>query len=326
MVPVNYLRVDRILVRNGQATGAQVRDLAQGSQFEIKARSVVVAAGPWTESLISGTLGRAPGAITAGQALAVNIRVDRVLSSVAIGARSRTRRDSDPVGGGKRYLFAAPQPGSTLLGTWYAPAGETPAGESRVSPGQGSTSLLEEFNQACPGLELRAADLAGCQWGWLRLKGNTERGRSLALAERPRILDHATTNGVGHLFSVEPVKYTTARSVAERLVDLVFRDLGRPAPPCRTAEVPLTQAGTDAEVTAFDVRRAVHEEMAVKLGDIVFRRSNMGNSLRIDRGAVTQIARLAGAELGWDTMRQGAEVDEVMNKTQHPVAMGEPVG
>src|SRR3954453_9948254 len=282
MVPVNYLRVDRLLVRNGQATGAQATDLAQGSQFEIRARSVVVAAGPWTESLISGTLGRAPGAITAGQALAVNIRVDRVLSSVAIGARSRNGRDSDPVGGGKRYLFAAPQPGSTLLGTWYASAAE-----SRVSPGLGSTSLLQEFNEACPGLELTAADLAGCQWGWLRLKGNTEKGRSMALAERPRIINHGTTNRVGHLFSVEPVKYTTARSVAERLVNWVFRDLGRPAPPCRTAEVPLTQAGTDAEVTAFDVRRAVHEEMAVKLGDIVFRRSNMGNSLRLDRGAVT---------------------------------------
>jgi len=319
-VPVNYLRVDRILVRNRQATGVQVTDLAQGNQFEVKARSVVVAAGPWTESLISGTLGRAPAAITAGQALAVNIRIDRVLSSVAIGARSHTGPDMDPVGGGQRYLFAAPQPGSTVLGTWYAPAAE-----SRATPAQGSANLLQEFNQACPGLELSAADVAGSQWGWLRLKGNTERGRSMALAERPRILNHGT-NGVRHLFSVEPVKYTTARSVAERVVDRVFSDMGRPAPPCRTAEVPLAPAGTDGAVTASAVRRAVLEEMALKLGDIVFRRSNMGNALRLDREAVTQIARMAGAELGWDTMRQGAEVDEVMNRTQHPVAIEEPVG
>ncbi|MFL5548372.1 MAG: glycerol-3-phosphate dehydrogenase/oxidase [Gemmatimonadales bacterium] len=320
VVPVNYLRVERILVRNRQVTGVQVTDLAQGSQFEVMARSVVVAAGPWTESLISGTLGKAPGGMTAGHALAVNIRVDRVLSSVAIGVRSRTGRDWDPVGGGKRFLFAAPQPGTTLLGTWYAPAGE-----SHASPDQGSSSLLQEFNQACPGLELSAADVASCQWGWLRLKG-TEKGRSMALAERPRIIDHGTTNSVGHLFSVEPVKYTTARSVAERVVDWVFRDLGRKAPACTTAEVPLAVAGTDAEVTASDIRRAVHEEMAVKLGDIVFRRSNLGNSGRPDRAAVTRAARLAGAELGWDTMRQGAEVDEVMNRRQHPVAVEEPVG
>ena len=79
-------------------------------------------------------------------------------------------------------------------------------------------------------------------------------------------------------------------------------------------------------MTASDVRRAVHEEMAVKLGDIVYRRSNLGNSGRPDRETVTQIARLAGAELGWDTIRQGAEVDEVMNRTQHPVAVMEPIG
>ena len=321
VIPVNYLRVDRILVRHGQTAGVQVTDLAQGSQFEVKARAVVVAAGPWTEGLISGTLGRAPGAITAGHALAVNIRVDRVLSSVAIGARSRTGRDLDPVGGGKRYLFAAPQPGSTLLGTWYAPAGE-----SQASPDQGSTSLLQEFNQACPGLELSDAEVVGCQWGWLRVKGSTERGRRMGLAERPRIINHGATNGVRHLFSVEPVKYTTARSVAQRVVDWVFRDLGRTAPACRTTEVPLALAGTDGAVTASDVRRAVHEEMAVKLGDIVYRRSNLGNSGRPDRETVTQIARLAGTELGWDTIRQGAEVDEVMNRTQHPVAVMEPIG
>ena len=320
-VPINYLRVDRILVEAGRAAGARVTDLAQGAQCEVKARSVVVAAGPWTESLISGTLGRESGAVTAGHALAVNIRIDRVLASVAIGARSRTRADFDPVGGGGRYLFAAPKSGGSLLGTWYAPAGK-----SHASPDHGRLTLLQEFNQACPGLELSAEEVTGCQWGWLPLKGSNERGRSTALAERPRIVNHGGTGGIGHLFSVEPVKYTTARSVAERVVDWVFRDLGRTAPACSTADVPLVLAGTDGVLTAGDVRRAVREEMALKLGDIVFRRSDLGNSPRLDRGAVSEIARVAGAELGWDTLRQGAEVEEVLNPMQHAVAVEEPVG
>jgi glycerol-3-phosphate dehydrogenase len=125
---------------------------------------------------------------------------------------------------------------------------------------------------------------------------------------------------------VEPVKYTTARSVAERVVDWVFRDMGRTAPACRTADVPLVLAGTDGVLTASDVRRAVREEMALKLGDIVFRRSDLGNSPRLDRGAVREIAGVAGAELGWDTLRQGAEVEEVLNPMQHAVAVEEPVG
>ena len=149
----------------------------------------------------------------------------------------------------------------------------------------------------------------------------------MGLAERPRIINHGrTTNGVRHLFSVEPVKYTTARGVAERVVDWVFRDLGRIVPACRTTEVPLTPAGKDGEVTASDVQRAVREEMAVTLGDIVFRRTNLGNIGRPALETVTLVAQMAGAELGWDTIRQGAEVAEVMNRTQHPVPVEEPVG
>jgi glycerol-3-phosphate dehydrogenase len=186
---------------------------------------------------------------------------------------------------------------------------------------------VEEFNEACPGLELSTADVTGCQWGWLRLKGSIERGRSMALAERPRIINHgSTTDGVRHLFSVEPVKYTTARSVAERVVDWVFRDLRRTVPACRTSEVPLTLAGTGGEITTSDVQKAVREEMAVKLGDIVFRRSNLGNTGKPALETVTRVAQMAAAELGWDTIRQDAEVAEVMNRTQHPVSVEEPVG
>jgi glycerol-3-phosphate dehydrogenase len=102
--------------------------------------------------------------------------------------------------------------------------------------------------------------------------------------------------------------------------------LGRKGPACRTTEVPLTLAGTDGEVTASDVQRSVREEMAVKLGDIVFRRSNVGNAGRPALETVTRIGQMAGAELGWDTIRQGAEVAEVMNRMQHPVPVEEPVG
>jgi glycerol-3-phosphate dehydrogenase len=66
--------------------------------------------------------------------------------------------------------------------------------------------------------------------------------------------------------------------------------------------------------------------MALRLGDIVFRRSNLGTSSRLDRETVTEVARLAGGELGWDTMRQDAEVEEVLNPRQHSLAVEEPVG
>jgi hypothetical protein len=51
--------------------------------------------------------------------------------------------------------------------------------------------------------------------------------------------------------------------------------------------------------------------MAVKLSDIVFRRSALAEG-SLSRSTVVEIAQLASAELGWDTMRQQAEIDEVI--------------
>jgi glycerol-3-phosphate dehydrogenase len=327
-VAANYVRVDRLLVREGGVRGAMVTDLAGGAQFEVRAHTVVVAAGPWTPEILAGTVGVGHRVPLPGRALAVNVRIDRPIAQVAVGARARSGVDQDPVGGGHRFLFAAPQEGSTLLGTWYTAA---PIGDPRAVVEDGVRRLVREFSQTCPGLGLTPGDVAGYQWGWLPLKGPDERGKATSLAERPRIVDHGTDN-LRHLLSVEGVKYTTARSVGERVVDWVFRDLGRASPACRTAEVLLEGADDEGlfrmggTLGRADVQRAVHEEMALKLSDIVFRRSSVGTHAPLSRAALSETARLAGAELGWDALRQEAEIEEVVRQPGVLLATAEPVG
>jgi glycerol-3-phosphate dehydrogenase len=317
-VPANYVRVDRLLMRDRRAEGALVTDLNQGIQFEVRARVVVVAAGPWTSELLASTLEPDPGTARAARALAVNVRIDRPLSPVAVGVQARSGPDDDPVCGGNRFLFAVPYNGSTLLGTWYAvDRGQ----DSRSLIAHGVRQLVREFKQACSKLELSATQVAGYQWGWLPLKGANERGRATALAERYRIIDHAKSDNVRHLLSVEGVKYTTARKVAERVVDWVFHALGRSSPPCRTEDVPLDISGgdavtrTDGHLVRADVQRAVHEEMALKLSDIVLRRTTLGTA-SLSRRVLAETAQLAAAELGWDAMRQEAEIDEVLQQRE----------
>ena len=328
-VVANYVRVDQLLVRDGRAEGATVTDLDRGSQFEVRSRAVVVAAGPWTAELIAGTLGQGVRGITTGRALAVNLVIDRALADVAVATLAHSSFAEDPVGGGNRYLFAAPQDGLTLLGTGYSVADD---GNWSVTRERGMVSLLREFNQACPGLELSAGEVLGCQWGWLPLKGRHERGRSTALAERPRIIDHGTANQVRHLMSVEGVKYTTARRIAERVVDWAFQDLGRASPRCLTTEVQLDSAGegdfarTGGMLSTTDIRRAIHQEMALKLSDILRRQSGLSMATRLSRTKVAEAARLAGTELGWDAMRQEAEIEDVMRQTGSPLVAQEPVG
>ena len=164
--------------------------------------------------------------------------------------------------------------------------------------------------------------MVDCQWGWLPLKNGKEPGRPDALAERTRITDHGAANGVRHLISVEGVKFTTARLVVERAIDRVFVSLGRAIPPCRTAEQQLDEATVPPEVTETlseeEIFRAVRQEMAVKLSDLVFRRTRLGAAPKLQRGAVEAAARTFAAESGWDERRVVEEVDAVMREAGAP--------
>jgi glycerol-3-phosphate dehydrogenase len=219
--------------------------------------------------------------------------------------------------GGRRFLFLAPNGDTTLLGTWYSVAhGAEPLAEVE----RGAKVLVQEFNEACRGLALAPGDVVRHQWGWLPLKAGMEPGRPDSLADQPRVLDHGGSDGIRHLLSVEGVKYTTARRVAERAVDLVFAGLGRTSPRCLTSVTPID---TGAEP---DVLYAVREEMAVKLEDIVFRRTNLGAPPGPDRSVVEAAGRVAATELGWDTARQETEIETVMRNTGLPSAAMEAVG
>ena len=329
-VAANYIRVDRLRHRNGAVTGASVIDRLTGAELDIQARAVLVTAGPWTREVMATLPGAgAPVPSAPERALGLNVAIGRRLADVAVGVRARSSRREDPVGGGRRFLFLAPQGEATLLGTWYTLAGEAEVDEARAT---GVRALIREFNDACPGLRLTDADVLRCHSGWLPLKAGNEPGRPDALAERPRVVDHGRSNGLRHLISVEGVKYTTARRVAEHAVDRVFTSLGWTSPPCRTAEVPLPGAqamvapGLGARATGEEVVRAVREEMAVNLSDIVFRRTALGTAPGPERAAVEEAARVAGKELSWDKPRQESEIDAVMRQAGVSSAAMEAVG
>ena len=328
-VPVNYARIDRLRIRDGAVSGARATDRISGAELDIQARAVLLAAGPWTDDLIAGALRpKLPFTPMRSHALGMNLVIGRRLADVAVGVRAHSGRGEDPVCGGRRFLFFAPQGEATLLGTWYAAAD---AADPHAALERGPRALLQELNDACPGLELTGGDVVRVQWGWLPLKAGIESGRPDALAERPRLVDHGRRNGVRGLLSMEGVKYTTARRVAEQAVDRVFASLGRVSPPCRTSEVRITGAETrtpaaGSAAAGDEIVHAVRNEMAVKLTDVVLRRTALGALPGPNRTVVEAAARVAGAELGWDASRQETEIDAVMRQSGIPGPAMEAVG
>jgi glycerol-3-phosphate dehydrogenase len=68
----------------------------------------------------------------------------------------------------------------------------------------------------------------------------------------------------------------------------------------------------DAELLTGEVLYSVREEMALKLGDVVFRRTGIGTAACPAIEVLRATARIMAGELGWTDERQREEVEEVL--------------
>jgi glycerol-3-phosphate dehydrogenase len=273
----NHVGAVELRRAGGRVTGALLRDELSGRSFELRARTVVNAAGPWAAGL------EARGGTATPLLRARNLVLRRPSGApFAVGARS-----------GGRFLFLVPWEGRALVGTSYEPAGSEPSDP---------LLFLEEARSAFPWAGLSAGDLALVHEGLVPGAGGGD-----GLATRGRVVDHAREGGPAGLVSVLGVKYTTARALAERAVDRVVAALGRAAPACRTATTPLAEARRLEGTLEERARRAARDEMAVTLADAVLRRLDMGGAGAPGRAETATVARVLAGELGWDAARERAE-------------------
>jgi len=120
--------------------------------------------------------------------------------------------------------------------------------------------------------------------------------------------------------------------VAERVVDQVARDLGAGAAACRTAETRLVESKaaldlySDGAMNRATILRAIREEMALKLSDIVLRRYDGGVLPALPRRLVAEVAEVASSELGWTAEQQLSEIEEVLRQANSAPTVMEPTG
>jgi glycerol-3-phosphate dehydrogenase len=279
-VVVNHAEVVALLRAGGRAVGIAVRDALTGGTHEVKARLVVNAAGPWVDDVL-GLCGirRSPVALLRARNLVLR-RPPPV--PFAVGARSDGR-----------YLFLVPWQGRTIVGTSY---------EAALEPPSDPRAFLDSAARAFPWASLDWADVTLIHEGLV-----PGRGGASGLSTRPRLHDHESEDGLPGLVSLQGVKYTTARAVAEKAVDLVERRLGRSPTPCRTAVTLLAKARPLAGSLEERGRAAVREEMAQTLADAVLRRLDLGTAGPPPAADLQALCRVMGAELGWDAAREHAE-------------------
>jgi len=276
--------------------GVSARDRLTGTQFDVRARTVVNAAGPWTAPFL-----RQCGIDRRWPLLkAINLVTTRPAKSVALVSPTRAGR----------ALVLLPWQGRTLIGT--SESVQATVADDQLVASQEIATFIQEINHTFPALELTAGEVSLVHRGVVPAASRNGR---LSLLGHSDVLDHAR-EGVKELISIVGVKYTTARAVAERTVDLALRKLGRGPIRCRTAEELLPGASradqpAAAPVLTAQVLHAIRSEMAYTLIDVVVRRTGLGAAAHPEAATVLECARTMQPELGWSDERVGREIDEL---------------
>ena len=226
--------VKDFILERGRVVGAVVNDLVSGDSYEIRSKQVVVAAGVWTEKLVS-KVAKPRFRVTASKGVHISVPRNRIDSKA--GVISRTE---------KSVLFIIPWGEFWLIGTtdtpWSGSLDEPPATGADID------YLLATVNGILE-KPLARKDITGV-WSGLRPLVAGDAGDTTKLSR-----EHLVSQVAPGLTAIVGGKLTTYRAMAEDVVSRLF-----PRKPSKTLSLPLVGA---EGFTAIWERRG---EIAAKLG------------------------------------------------------------
>ena len=232
----NHCEVRGFLRRGGRVEGVTVHDTLGNDTFDIRGRVVINAAGPFAEQLYVRDGIRPERHVPLSRDMALVIRRPLVRGQAL--AMQTAYRDPDAfLSRGARHLFIMPWRDVTLIGV-----------NSIVYPGDpyaltSTEAEVEEFvheiDQAVPSWGLTPSDVAMVYAGLLPIGSGTLRHANVSFGKRPYLADNVQTDGLEGLITAIANRYTIARGLGERAVDMAFQKLGRAAATCRTEVTPL---------------------------------------------------------------------------------------
>jgi glycerol-3-phosphate dehydrogenase len=358
----NYVEATRFLRQGDRIVGIEACDLLTGEEFQIRAKVTINASGGWAPDLLGSQedMRLKPRPIFSRDACFI---VDRPLVSreYALSLQGKTKDPDAILSRGHRHLFLVPWQNRTLVGVWHVVWKDDP---DKVNvTGEELETFLEEINSAYPALGLSLEDVSRWMAGLVLFGEKQVDHTNLSYGKRSQIVDHSKTHHIDGLITLLGVRFTTARGVGEKAVDLVLNKLGMKDVRSRTAFTPL-QGGDigsftallhtalenkpsiihstaypnllhnhgsmydrvlrlavsepelaefvpDTKVLKAEIVHAVKDEMALNLGDIVFRRTDIATGGHPGGSALRVCAELAAAELGWDKRRVEKEIQLV---------------
>jgi glycerol-3-phosphate dehydrogenase len=342
---VNYVRARGLRADHSSIRGVQARDELSGRELELRARFIINAAGPWVEDWLPAGAGRPQAPIfRASRAFNLLTRALPFPDGVGLTVRAQGIGDATyfilPWNGhsliGTRHLRCDPTTRSTgvmreevlafvndlntVLGQHRLTGADVRGVFSGLLPEaedhSGTEVALERDPQVIdhePAGLMGLVSIVGVKWtiapavaaqavriACRRLGTDEESGR------RPRKLAPRASAIVAGPRDAPSLD----RAVLAHL-EQCYGAAHRHVLALMTAEPALAaRVVADQPVVLAQVAYAARAEMAVRLADVVMRRTPLYLSHALDRMALTACAATLARELRWSTKETGAQVDE----------------
>jgi glycerol-3-phosphate dehydrogenase len=210
----------------GRLAAGRVRDLMTGRSIRVRARCFINVSGPWLDHIRRLDDPGAPPRLKVTKGVHAVFDRSRIGNRDAIVIRGY---------GDNRVMFAIPWQAQTLIGTTDTYYEGDPA--AVATDADDIEYILASTNRAFPNANVTARDIISTYAGLRPLVAPEDEMDESAVSRDDQIFESPAG-----LLSLGGGKLTTHRHVAEHIVDMAARRLGRRVGRCRTASVPLPGA------------------------------------------------------------------------------------
>ena len=333
---------------SSEGTGIRLRDLAAGAEFDLAARVVVNASGPWTD-LTNEALGRPTRYM--GGTKGSHIVLDHPELLEATHGRELFFENDDG-----RIVLIYPLKGRVMVGTTDIDADPR---EPAVCTEEEVDYFFALVHHVLPGIRLDRSQIVYRFAGIRPLPHHDD--EAPGFVSRDYRIEPAELGDGRLLLSLVGGKWTTFRALGAHLADLVLARLGMPRrtgteslPIGGGAGFPATDAARDAWIADHagrvgaeraarllerygtraaeviealgaddgmlthlegysrdEVRHLARTEHVVHLGDLVYRRTSAAFVGAVTAGLLDELAEVAGDALGWSAARRRREVEQL---------------
>jgi glycerol-3-phosphate dehydrogenase len=223
---LNYAKVEDLVTENGKVVGVLVSDQLTGEQYQVRAKKIINATGPWVDTL------REKDGSKKGKMLILSKGVHVVIDQSRFPLKQAVYFDTPD----KRMIFAIPRNGKAYVGTT-----DTFYDEDKANPNMTQSDidyLINAINFMFPDVKATHQDVES-SWAGIRPLIHEEGKNPSEISRKDEIWESQSG-----LITIAGGKLTGYRKMAESIVDLIVRKMeeeeGRQFKASQTKHLPIS--------------------------------------------------------------------------------------